>query len=76
MNSSVISPRLVSITARYAPNSAALSVEKGSGVAAGLSRIVTERMVTRSFGLPRSSAATSEIFWAMRIPSLTRPKTS
>ena len=69
-------PMLVSSTARYALSSAALSVENASGLAAGLSRIVTDRIAMRSFGRPFSSAATSEIFCATRMPSLTRPNTS
>ena len=43
---------LVSRTARYALSSAALSVENASGLAAGLSRIVTDRIAMRSFGRP------------------------
>ena len=40
-----------------------------------MSRIVTAVIATRVSGAPRASAGSSEIFWTMSSPSLTRPNT-
>ena len=69
-----MAPSEVSSTARFDAISATVASTNGSGTGGGVSRIVTRRISTRSFGTV-ASAGTVEIFCATVMPSTTRANT-